>query len=494
MKKISIVGLGSGDLSHMPIGMWEFIKDSRYIFLRTEKHPVVQELQKRGIQMESFDNVYEQTDTFSSVYEQICDKLIQHANDKQNIVYAVPGHPFVAEKTTQLLIAKGPEQGVEIDIIGGHSFLDAMFSALAIDPSEGFALLDALTLHPRVLNPHLHLIITQVYDRFTASDVKLTLMEVYPDDYLITFVVAAGVKGQQQVIQMPLYELDHFTDTYNLAAVYIPPTDTQAILHRQFSQLREIISILRSPEGCPWDKEQTHKTIRKNLIEETYEVAEAIDSDDPDGLREELGDLLMQVMLHSQIAEDNGDFTVEEVIAVLNDKLIRRHPHVFGEHTADTSDQVVQNWEQIKLEEKKGKGLDPEVTSQLAGIPKGLPALMSAYKLQKKAAHIGFDWDRAEDVVAKLHEELEEVLKAESDQELKEELGDLLFVVVNLARFHKVDPEEALALTNQKFTKRFEHIEKRLKELGKDFSDSSLEEMEEFWQEAKRISRTESNQ
>ncbi|WP_134702201.1 nucleoside triphosphate pyrophosphohydrolase [Ammoniphilus sp. YIM 78166] len=486
MSKISIIGLGAGDINQMSLGVYERITQAKALFLRTAKHPVVQELSHRGIPFQSFDAYYEQSDQFSDVYSLIYKELIAQAKEKGEVLFAVPGHPMVAEQTTQLLLQGAPEHGVEVEVVGGQSFLDAVFSALQFDPVEGFVLLDALMLEAKNVNPHVHTLITQVYDDLTASEVKLTLMEVFPDEYPVTLVLSAGIKGEEQILRMPLYELDRIKGTHNLAAVYVPPTKEEKTLNRRFSTLREIIAILRSPEGCPWDREQTHQSIRKHLIEETYEVLETIDDDDPEAMCEEMGDLLMQVMLHSQIAEDEGDFTIEDVIEVLNEKLIRRHPHVFGEREADTSEQVVKNWDQIKAEEKKAKGLETVKASLLDGIPRDLPALMTAFAISKKASKVGFDWERVEDVYAKIEEELEEIKQAKNDEEIKAELGDLLFAVANLARFIKVDPEEALALTNRKFKSRFQYIEQRLKERNKSVEDSSLDEMEALWQEAKK--------
>jgi len=483
MNKITVIGLGAGDISQLPLGTYEKIVESKHLYIRTEKHPVISQLQERGIQFTSFDSLYEGSEDFSSVYQGIATALIEKAQRGENVVFAVPGHPMVAEKTTQLLLEMGKEAGIVVDVEGGQSFLDPMFSALRFDPVEGFALLDALALDKKMLNPHLHLIITQVYDDLTASDVKLTLMDVYPDDYQIALVLAAGVPGLEKVMWMPLYELDHIQGTHNMAAVYVPPTSSESILNRQFSTLREIIAILRSPGGCPWDREQTHQSIRKHLIEEAYEVLETIDDDDPEAMCEEMGDLLMQVMLHAQIAEDDGDFTIDDIILGLNEKLIRRHPHVFGTKSASTGDEAVVNWDQIKLEEKKEKGIDMEGKSLLDGIPRGLPSLMVAYELSKKASKVGFDWDHVKHVYAKIEEELEEVKEAESKEHVKEEIGDLLFAVANLARFLKLDPEEALALTNRKFKQRFQYIEKTL---NKPMTEATLDEMEALWQKAKQ--------
>ncbi|MET3291315.1 UNVERIFIED_CONTAM: tetrapyrrole methylase family protein/MazG family protein [Brevibacillus sp. OAP136] len=482
--RIQVLGLGAGDLEQLPLGMYKQIKKVQKLYVRTKEHPVIDELIREGVQVESFDHVYLQHGGFDEVYEQISRELLDKAEQEQEILYAVPGHPLVAERTVQLLLEQARSQQVEIQVLGGQSFLDPLFARLAIDPIEGFALLDATRLTAQQINPELHSVIAQVYDQLTASDVKLTLMEVLPDEHPVTIVTAVGVAGMEHVETVPLYELDHHQGFGNLSLVYVQPTQADTVRNRQFARLREIVAILRSPEGCPWDREQTHQSLRKNLIEESFEVLEAIDEDDPDGMCEELGDLLLQVMLHSQIAVENGDFSIDDVILGLNEKLIRRHPHVFGERHADDANEAFATWQEVKAAEKAAKGIDPQELSQLHGIPRELPALLYAYKLQKKAAEVGFDWDNVADVEKKIEEEYEEVKQATAEERAGE-LGDLLFAVVNLARFYKVDPEEALRLTNRKFTRRFQFIEKKLKETGKTFSESSLPELDKWWDEAK---------
>lgn len=314
MGKITIIGLGAGDLAQLPLGAYETIMERKEIYVRTERHPVVSQLSERGVRVYSFDSLYEQFDDFNDVYEAMSNELIEKARQGKSILYAVPGHPLVAEQTTWLLLEKGKRAGTKVELREGHSFLDSMFSALRFDPSEGFLLLDGLRLEKSQLNPRMHAIITQIYDDLTASDVKLTLMDVYPDDYEIALVTAAGVAGEEKIRKMPLFELDHWQGVDNMAAVYVPPTDDESILNRRFDELRQIVAILRGPEGCPWDREQTHQSIRNYLIEEAYEAAEAIDDDDPEGMREEFGDLLLQVMLHAQIAEDHDLFTIDDII------------------------------------------------------------------------------------------------------------------------------------------------------------------------------------
>ncbi|MDF2682598.1 MAG: nucleoside triphosphate pyrophosphohydrolase [Brevibacillus sp.] len=485
---IMVVGLGAGDLDQLPYGIYRTLKQAQHLYLRTQEHPVVAQLSVENIAFASFDEIYEQHESFEEVYADIVEKLFVSAQQHGEIVYAVPGHPLVAERTVQLLLEQGPDRGVQIEIGGGQSFIDPLFARLKIDPIEGFSLLDGTALKTDQVSPGLHTIIAQVYDVFVASDVKLTLMEVLPDDFLVTVATAVGVAGQERIETVPLYELDRLDHFGNLSLVYVPPARDERISYRQFSYLKDIVAILRSPDGCPWDREQTHQSIRKNLIEETYEVLETIDDEDSDAMCEELGDLLMQIMLHSQIASEDGYFTVDDVVATLNEKLVRRHPHVFGEKSANDSEEALANWQEIKAQEKAAKGIDTTIQSKLAGIPRDLPALMYAYKLQKKAAQVGFDWDDVADVYGKVEEEYRELREA-TEEERAGELGDLLFAVVNLARFMGLDPEEALALTNNKFKQRFSYIEDKLREAGKSFDDTDLKEMDQWWEEAKQLGK-----
>ncbi|MGV3240619.1 MazG nucleotide pyrophosphohydrolase domain-containing protein, partial [Streptococcus hyovaginalis] len=231
------------------------------------------------------------------VYEEIVEFLLEKAKET-DIVYAVPGHPLVAEKTVQILIEKDKEGMASIEIAGGQSFLDSIFQALRIDPIEGFQLLDGTALNRASIQLRNHLIIGQVYDTFSASEVKLTLMDILPHDYPIKVVTAAG-SSLEKIKEIELHELDREVDLNNLTSIYVPPVQEEKILYKDFSQLRQIIAELRGPNGCPWDKKQTHESLRKYLLEESYELIEAINEGDIDHIIEELGDVLLQVMLHS---------------------------------------------------------------------------------------------------------------------------------------------------------------------------------------------------
>lgn len=247
----------------------------------------------------------------------------------------------------------------------------------------------------------------------------------------------------------------------------------------QVARLRAIMHRLRAPGGCPWDAEQTHESLISHLIEEAYECVDAIRRDDTDDMREEFGDLLLQVVFHSEVAQETGRFDMDEVAREVSEKLIRRHPHVFGESGASDSDAVLKQWDAIKREEKGEKEV-----SYLHGTARGLPALVRAGKLQKKAAKVGFDWPVENGVIGKIREELGELQAAvdlQDQQAVEEELGDLLFSVVNLARFRKIDPEILMASANAKFERRFGAMEKELSASGKTLEESSLTEMEDAW-------------
>ncbi|WNR44774.1 bifunctional methyltransferase/pyrophosphohydrolase YabN [Paenibacillus roseipurpureus] len=498
--RITVLGLGTGDEDQLTLGVWKKLqqaaKSETELFLRTKDHPMVQLLDNNAIPYETFDANYVSHASFEGVYESIAEELISTAKSHTaEVLYAVPGHPMVAEYTVQLLKQRCPSEGIELQITGGESFLDQAFLRFGFDPIEGFQLLDATSLNRYTLNPLMHTVIGQVYDTYTASDLKISLMESYPDEYRVVVGHALGVAGQEQIIEVPLHELDHVKGYGNLSLVWVPRSEQEEPFNRTFGRLHEIIQTLRSPGGCPWDQEQTHESLRKNLIEEAYEVLETIDEDDPEHMCEELGDLLLQVMLHAQMEEEVGTFTVYDVIATLNEKLIRRHPHVFGEKAVEDADEALVNWNAIKAEEKRKKGIDVTKQSVLDGIPRELPGLMKAIKLQKKAATVGFDWTELSDVLAKVEEEFAELREAianpaqEDNQNRRDELGDVLFSIVNVARFLKIDPEEALSHTNRKFIQRFTYMEEQLRLRGQSFEQTELSEMEFYWQEAKKVTK-----
>lgn len=485
MHTLTIIGLGAGDFDQLQMGVYKKLKAAKKLYVRTVDHPVLHELAAEGLQFESFDAVYEKHGTFQPVYEEIAEKLIE-ATTIEDVMYAVPGHPLVAEQTVQLLIAAQAAGKVHVVIEGGQSFLDPIFGALKIDPIEGFQLLDGTNFSMHDLTMRQHVLIAQVYDTFSASEVKLTLMEKYDDEYPVTVVTAAG-SSQEKIVTVPLYELDQCVEVNNLTTVYVPPVKSQEEALRDWTTFRQIIATLRGPDGCPWDQKQTHESLKKYLLEEAHEYLAAVDAEDDFAMIEELGDVLLQVFLNAQIGEDLGYFTLEDVLASISEKMIRRHPHVFSDVSVEGADEVVANWEVIKAEEK-GIRDEPLLKEEY----RASSSLQTAYNYQKRAAKVGFDWPDvagAWDKFAEEWQEFRDEMTNGSQASRLDELGDVLFTLVNLARFYKLSPEEAMLHANEKFARRFGYVEKKVKESGKPFSTYTLEQLDAFWEEAKKIER-----
>lgn len=484
MHELTVIGLGASDFDQLQLGVYKQLKNAKKLYVRTLDHPVLKDLQAEGIEMKSFDSVYEKHDTFAPVYAEIAETLIE-LSQQEPIMYAVPGHPLVAEQTVQNLIAAEKEGRVKLNMQGGQSFLDPIFGALRIDPIEGFQLLDGTAMTQYDINMRQHILIAQVYDAFSASEVKLTLMEKYRDDYPVTIVTAAG-SSQEKLTTVPLYELDQMDEINNLTTVYVPPVTSYEDALKDWTTFRQVIADLRGPNGCPWDQKQTHESLKKYLLEEAHELLTAIDEEDDFAIVEELGDVLLQVFLHAQIGEDNGYFNLEEVLASINEKMIRRHPHVFGDVTVEDADDVVTNWEAIKREEK---GLQDINDPLLKGEYRASSSLQTAYNYQKRAAKVGFDWDSADGAWSKFEEEWAE-FKAEMENgnaaTKLDELGDVIFTIVNIARFYKLSPEEAMVHANEKFARRFHYVEQQVKKSGQPFESFTLEQLDEFWNEAKK--------
>ncbi|MBQ5823095.1 MAG: nucleoside triphosphate pyrophosphohydrolase, partial [Selenomonadaceae bacterium] len=423
MGSIKVVGLGPGDFGYITMESWELMQGAENLYLRTAKHPTVPMLAERGISFATYDSFYEEAEDFAHLYQRIADDLIRKAQSGMDIVYAVPGSPMVAEKTVVLLREKaaglaGRADEVKLDILPGMSFVEVLYGKLGIDPIDGLTIIDAEDFASLPVDMPTGLVVTQVYNRQIASDAKLSLMEVLPDEYPVTYIHKLGMPDES-IREIPLYELDRQPDIDYLTSLYIRPYPKKPEF--DLTPLQDIIKTLREPGGCPWDIAQTHESIRRNLIEETYEVLEAIDLEDYDLLCEELGDLLMQVVFHARMAEEAGEFSMQDVVEGVTEKLVRRHPHVFGDVQAADAGSALISWEAVKKEEKK------ERKSLLDGVPKDLPALMAAQKLQGKAAKAGFDWEAPEPVWDKIHEELAELKEAVAEGDaghIAEELGD----------------------------------------------------------------------
>lgn len=531
MGTITIVGLGPGAVGNLSLETMGLLQSCEQVILRTAVHPTVTELEKQHVKFTSCDDLYEKAASFEEVYNSVVERILAAAQ-KGDVVYAVPGSPLVAEKTVVLLRSAAKKQGVKLIIKPSMSFLDLAYVELGIDPIAGLQIIDAQDFAEVASAGQHPLMITQVYSQMVASDLKIALMDVLPDEYEIYFLRNLGLPDEE-CRPIKLYELDRQKHIDHLTSAYIPPLaegEADASLGKtdeaaenvpgiisfgedeadfddeeeaetayaedflpeagfddfDIQPLADVMRTLREPGGCPWDREQTHKSIRSNMIEEVYEYLEAVDADDVEGMREELGDVLMQIVFHARMAQEAGLFDLQDVIDEVVDKLIRRHPHVFGDTHVDNSDDVLRNWEAIKKQEKKQR------KHLLDGVSQGLPALLRAYKLQSKAAKVGFDWDNIDGVLAKVEEELGELQAAlaSGDKEAAEgELGDLLFAIVNFARHNKIEPEVALDGTNNRFTRRFAFVEHEVEASGKSWQDFSLAELDKFWDAAKKLEK-----
>jgi len=480
MPGITIVGLGPGNPAHLTREAWEALASAREVYLRTARHPTVDGLPAHLVR-HSFDDVYESVADFAQVYETIAQKVLDLGTRPEGVVYAVPGHPCVAEATVGLIRARAAGRSLAVRLIAGLSFIEPALEALSVDGLPNLQLADALDLaarHHPTFHPDAPALVAQLYSPALASDLKLTLMNQYPDDHAVTLVHAVGTPDER-VERLPLYAIDRSPHIAHLTALFVPPLPQASA----FETLQETVAHLRAPDGCPWDREQTHQSLRTNLLEEAYEVLTAIDADDPQAMREEMGDLLLQIVLQSQIALEHGEFSLAEVVAGIQAKLIRRHPHVFGDVKVNGVRDVLENWERLKAAERNGA--DQPDKGVLGTVPPGLPALMQADTYQRRAARVGFDWPDISGVKAKVREELAEIENAQDEAEKEDEVGDLLFAVVNLARWLKVDPEAALRAANTKFARRFARVEGAAKAQGKDMTKMTLGELDGLWNSAK---------
>jgi len=405
--EIVVVGLGPGDAGLLTRETLGWLESGRPLRLRTRIHPTLAGLPGADA-WASFDDLYEAADSFAALYEQIAAALIDaalaaHATDGGPLVYAVPGHPTIGESTVALLRVAAPREHIRVRIIPAVSFLDALAPHLPVDPlRDSVQLVDGLELAAALdrepfgggglpISPLRPALVGQVYNAATASAVKLALDRLYPHDHPVTVLRAGGVPDAEEVLTLPLHALDRREAGAHdhLTSLFVPALPPERAV-RTAEGLQAIVARLRAPDGCPWDREQTHRSIRANFIEETYEALDALDAGDMDAFRDELGDVLLQVYLQAQMAEEGSDFLLEDVYAAIGAKLVRRHPHVFGATVVADSGEVLRNWEQIKEAERREKGqraAEP-TASALDGVPRSMPALARAALLADRAARL----------------------------------------------------------------------------------------------------------
>ncbi|MEN9822698.1 MAG: hypothetical protein RLZ04_1124 [Actinomycetota bacterium] len=474
--RITVVGLGPGGSRHVTGEVLDAIADHEHRYLRTARHPSADLVPGAS----AFDEVYEAADTFDDVYTEITERLVAAATDHGRILYAVPGSPLVLERTVRLLRS---DTRVECDVLPAMSFLDVAWARLGIDPVEHrVTLVDGHEFAAAAVGLSGPLLIAHTHANWVMSDIKLAVDSDEVDDLPVVILQRLG-NDDELVTHTTWSELDRAVEADHLTCVYVPSLGVGAAA--ELGRFHLLARTLR--EQCPWDQEQTHDSLVTYLLEETYEVVDALHALDPDdpstdeALVEELGDLLYQIEFHATIAEQEGRFTMADVARGVHDKLVRRHPHVFGEVSVADADEVVANWDAIKRAEKKR-------TSVFDGVPTGQPSLSYAHAVQRKAAKVGFDWPDVDGALPKIAEEAAEVREAAEQGDeaaVREEVGDLLFAVVNVARHLKVDPEDALRRATAKFRVRFEGVEALAKERGIDLHTCGLETLDTLWDEVK---------
>jgi tetrapyrrole methylase family protein / MazG family protein len=473
--RVVVVGLGPAGPEYVTEHTRGLIQQAGHRYLRTARHPSAS-LVPDAV---TFDDVYEQADTFADVYAEITDRLVAAASEHGEVLYAVPGSPLVLERTVRSLRA---DPRVECMVHPAMSFLDIAYARLGIDPVEaGVTLVDGHEFATAAAGNPGPLLVAHTHANWVLSDIKLAVEHAEGDEPV---VVLQRLGAPDECITHTTWaELDRTVEADHLTSIYIPRL--AAPVAAELVRFHQLARLLR--EQCPWDQEQTHASLVKYLLEEAYEVVDALqalDPDDPatdDALVEELGDLLYQVEFHAVIAEQEGRFTMADVVQGVHDKMVRRHPHVFGDVSADDASTVTANWEVIKRAEK-GR------TSVFDGIPTSQPSLSYAHAVQRKAAKVGFDWPDVNGALPKIAEEAAELVEAMhggDPSHVDDELGDLLFAVVNVARHVGVEPELALRAATQKFRRRFEQVEALAAARGIDLHAADLVALDALWDEVK---------
>lgn len=474
MASITILGLGPGNPALLTREAWDTLSNASEVYLRTSRHPAVAAIPST-VRVHSFDDLRERIDDPSQIEETIAQAIVELGRRESGVIYAVPCHPLLNEAVTARILALAGETPVRI--MPGLSFVEPALTALRLDGLSGLQIADATDVaagHHPALDPDRPALLAHLGSRALAFDVKSTLLNQYPPGHAVKLL-----RADLGVVSLPLAEIDRGDDLSDSTTLYLPPLARPG----GFESFQEVIAHLRAPEGCPWDREQTHASLRPYLLEETHEVLEAIDAGDAEALREELGDLLLQVTLQTQVAIDTGEFRMADVIAGIREKLIRRHPHVFGDVSVSGVEDVKRNWETIKQAEKSAR------ESILDGLPAGLPALSRAEAYGTRAARVGFDWPDAPGVLEKVAEEVRELAEAPDAESRESEFGDVLFTLVNVARWLKIDPESALRAANARWARRFRRVEQAARDSGREMKDLSAETLNELWEVAKAQER-----
>jgi tetrapyrrole methylase family protein / MazG family protein len=462
--RVVVVGLGPAGVDLMLPAARTALEHAPNRYVRTTRHPVVAELAAGGVELHSFDDEYDTAEDVEDVYGRITARLLDIAATDGEVAYAVPGNPVVAERSVALLREAARRGDIQLEIVPGLSFAELAWARLGVDPMSGARVADARQLTAETVAGEGPLLIAQCDTRLVLSDVKLVLLEVLPADAPVTVLQHLGLPDEN-LGTVALADLDRDVEPDHLTALLVDGGTGQssATAAREIARLLGLAERLRGPGGCPWDAEQTHHSLTRYLLEEAYEVVETVEALPPDApaghvsaaayraLEDELGDLLYQVIFHAVLAEEAGAFDIGDVARGIHDKLVRRHPHVFGDIDAESSSDVMRNWEQIKKDEKGHASI-------VSGITPGLPSLLYAHKLLRKAASIGLDPGGREDALRRLDAVLTE-LRSGDGRDLETQLGDMLAAAIVLARSGGVDAESALRGWAVRFRRRFEAME-----------------------------------
>ena len=473
--RVVVVGLGPAGADLLLPAARAALERVPIRFVRTARHPAVEDLARDGIDLESLDLLYDRADDLDTVYAAIADRVVETARERGEIVYAVPGSPTIAERSVELVRAAG----IDVELIPGISFVDLAWWRLGIDPMRGARVVDGRAFAIDAAGASGPMLVAQCDSQLVCSDVKLALLESLPPDHEVTVLQRLGLPDER-IFTVALADVDRDVEPDHLTSLFVDTGD--AAVGPELARLLALTERLRGPNGCPWDAAQTHHSLRRHVLEEAYEVVEAIEllpADAPagdipigayDALEDELGDLLFQVMIQSVLAAEAGAFTVADVARAVHTKLVRRHPHVFGDVRVNDASEVVTNWEQIKKTEKDDQSL-------VAGVTAGLPALIAAQKLFRKGASIGLEPELSIDDAVRL------VADAESADGATFEaaLGSALAAVVAIGREHDIDAESALASWTRRYKDRFRRMEQLALEAGIDLADAPAPRVRELW-------------
>ncbi len=474
MGSIAIVGLGAGEDDALTEDTLARLGRVSTVVVSSPEGPIAERLRDEGVRTVPLEELGLAPDM---TVERIVEELVTLAHDG-DVAYVASGYPLLREGMVSTLLARSRGS---VDVFPVISPLQVLLLAFDIDLTADLDIIDVRSLRPSIAQRDSHLIVTGVRNRMLARIAAERLAEVYP---LSHAVVVAGCQADgtfslhmRRVLDMAEGEFCDDAAVFVAPASIDPPTG--------FDEFVRTIGELRGPDGCPWDRAQDHMSLRTNMIEEAYEAVAAIESGEPAQIADELGDVLLQVVLHAQIASDSGTFNMDDVVEGIARKIRRRHPHVFGTVVAETPDEVHRNWDDIKRQEKADSAVE-EISGTLDGIAHTLPSLMYAQKMSRRAVAVGFEWETLDDVWDKVHEEIDELKETQpGSPEAVEEIGDLLFTVVNLARKQGIDAETALRSASEKFRGRFEQMERSAIESGTSIEKLGLSELESLWNKAK---------